>query len=475
MIKGNFIGGIEKKLKNTYAIYQPHTGEKLADIADSTKDEMLEAIEVSQQSLEEIKALSSGKRGFILYQAAQLLEQEKESFAHVIAEEACKPITASRTEVDRSIQTLLFSAEEAKRMGGEVIPLDAAKGGEGRDAYTIREPLGVVGAITPFNFPLNLVVHKVGPAIASGNTVVLKPAEQTPLTSLKLAELLCRAGLPSGAVNVVTGDGARLGKVLIEDPRVKKISFTGSPRVGTLIKNQVGLKRVTLELGSNSALYIDESAADSLHQIVPKAVQGAFAYNGQVCIHTQRIYVHKALAEPFLKAFVEETEQIHFGDPFDEETLVTSLIRKEDQQRILEWIREAVEGGAKLLTGGVPKAKGVVPTVLTQVPFDEKVSCQEVFGPVVVINPVESAQEALHHMNKSEFGLNAGIFTNNLKQSLYMAHHLEVGQVLVNDVPTTRFDHMPYGGVKSSGYGHEGVKYAIREMTRLKMISLNYQ
>ncbi|WP_257349801.1 aldehyde dehydrogenase family protein [Pseudalkalibacillus decolorationis] len=475
MVKGLFIEGMEVTPTNTYAVIQPHTEEVVAQVADATESEMQQAVDSAYKAFGEMKALSSADRAGILNRVADLLEEVKEDFARTIALEACKPITAARGEVDRSVQTLRFSADEAKHIGGEYIPLDAAKGGEGRDAYTIHEPIGIVGAITPFNFPLNLVVHKVGPALAAGNTIIVKPAEQTPLSSLKLAELFIKAGLPDGAFNVIPGDGPKLGRVLLDDSRVQKISFTGSPQVGKLIKSQAGLKRVTLELGSNSALYVDESSKDSLEDIASKAVTGAFVYNGQVCISTQRIYVHESVFEDFKQSLVSKTKKVPFGDPLDDDTMVTSLINKKSQQRILKWINEAVESGATLLTGGEAKANGILLTVLTDIRSTDKVSCQEVFGPVVILQPVKDDEEALNLMNDSDFGLNAGVFTNNLQQALAMAHGLDVGQVLVNDIPTTRFDHMPYGGVKSSGYGHEGVKYAIREMTRLKMISLNYR
>lgn len=393
----------------------------------------------------------------------------------MITAEAGKPITASRAEVDRSVQTLQFSAEEAKQIGGEYIPLSAAVGGAGRDAYTIYEPIGVIGAVTPFNFPLNLTVHKVGPAIAAGNSIVVKPAEKTPLTALKLAELFTKAGLPNGAFSVVPGDGASLVNVMLESDLVQKISFTGSPAVGKEIKNKAGLKRMTLELGSNSALYVDSSIKDQLDDLIPKTVSGAFAYNGQVCIHTQRIYVHEEIVDAFLEKFVKATEQLTFGDPMHEETEITGMINKKAKERVLEWVKEAVDGGAELLTGGVEKGNGILPTVLINVKESDKVVCEEVFGPVVVINRVKSSEEALELMNDSQYGLNAGVFTNNFKQAMHFAHELEVGQVLINDVPTLRFDHMPYGGVKASGYGHEGVKYAIKEMTRMKLISLNYK
>ncbi|WP_096437388.1 aldehyde dehydrogenase family protein [Alteribacter populi] len=471
--RGWFFEGTEQKAEQTYQVNHPHSGEILAHVAEGTKEMMTAAIASAHEAFPTVKNLSKSERAQILFQAAKLLEDEKEQAAKIISQEACKPIKAARSEVDRTVQTLQFSGEETKRLDGEYLSLDAAAGGEGRDAYTIYEPIGVVAAITPFNFPLNLTVHKVGPAIAAGNTIVIKPAEQTPLSSLYLADLLTRAGLPAGAIAVVPGEGPPLGEVMLSDDRVKKISFTGSPRVGKLLKNQAGLKKITLELGSNSAMYVDESVQD-IEAVATKAVQGAFAYNGQVCLSTQRIYVHESQIEKFTKAFIEQTSKLQFGAPESEETDVSSLINQDSRVRVLQWIEEAHEKGAKVLTGGKAEGNGVLPTVLTNVPRDVNVSCQEVFGPVVLINEVKNADEALNAMNDSDYGLNAGVFTNNLQQALKLAHQLEVGQVLVNDVPTLRFDHMPYGGVKQSGYGREGVKYAVKEMAELKMISLNF-
>ncbi|MCJ8009029.1 aldehyde dehydrogenase family protein [Lederbergia wuyishanensis] len=472
---GLYIDGKFEEAEETYELTNPYNDEVIAEVAEGQTKDMEKAIASAQEAFLTMKKMPAVERANILFAAARLLAEKKEEFAKLITAESGKPISASRAEVDRSVQTLQFSGEEAKKIAGEYIPLDAAVGGGGRDAYTIFEPIGVIGAVTPFNFPLNLVVHKVGPAIASGNAIVVKPAEKTPLTSLKLAELFTKVGLPDGVLNVVPGDGATLVGVMLEDTRVQKISFTGSPRVGTEIKSKSGLKRITLELGSNSALYVDDSVEGHLEEIVDKAIAGAFSYNGQVCIHTQRIYVHERISEKFLARFVDKTKRLKFGDPMDEDTVVTGMIDKKSQSRVLEWVKEAVEGGAKLLSGGERRDNGVLPTVLTDVKPTEKVACEEVFGPVVMINKVSDSDEALRHMNDSQYGLNAGVFTNNLKQAFHFAHELEVGQVLINDVPTLRFDNMPYGGIKSSGYGHEGVKYAVKEMTRMKMISINFK
>ncbi|MFC4736803.1 aldehyde dehydrogenase family protein [Bacillus daqingensis] len=472
--RGWFLNGEETYVDKTYDIFHPHTEDKLAQVPDSTPDMMKQAIEAAHAAFPKLKKLTKKERADMLFKAASFIEQEKEEVALTISKEACKPLKASLAEVDRTVQTLQFAGEEAKRLDGEYLSLDAAAGGEGRDAYTIFQPIGVIGAITPFNFPLNLTVHKVGPALAAGNPIIIKPSEQTPLSALYLAKVLTKSGFPKGALSVVPGDGVSLGKVLLEDDRVKKISFTGSPEVGKLIKSQAGLKRVTLELGSNSPMYVDRSITD-VETVAQKAVQGAFAYNGQVCLSTQRIYVHEEVASSFKKAFVTFTEKLRFGAPEEQETDVSSLINKRSQERVFKWIGEAVEQGASLLTGGEKKDNGITPAVLERVPATASISCAEVFGPVVLINEVRDSQEALEAMNDSHYGLNAGVFTNNLSQAMQMAHELETGQVLINDVPTLRFDHMPYGGVKQSGYGREGVKYAMREMAELKMISINYQ
>ncbi|NTZ20117.1 aldehyde dehydrogenase family protein [Paenibacillus sp. JMULE4] len=466
--KANFIGGRWKSSFFHYELKNPYDLSTIAEIPLSTPEEMEEAIAEAEQAYALMKTLSSHERSSILYRAAQLLEERAEDFTRTISLEAAKPIKTARMEVTRSIQTFLFAAEEAKRMYGESIPMDAAKGGEGKIAFTVREPIGVIGAITPFNFPLNLVAHKVAPAIASGNTIVLKPAEQTPLTSFKLAELLRDAGLPDGALNVVAGDGPTLGPVLLADERVKKISFTGSPEVGKLIRSQSGLKKITLELGSNSALIIDEQA--DLDKAVPKALTGAFTYAGQVCIHTQRIYVHEAIYDAFVERFVEAAKTLIVGAPSDEQTDVSAVVNQCSLQRITAWLDEARQSGATFLAGGEANGQVIPPTILTDVNESEKVVCQEVFGPVVIINRVASVEEAVRLTNQSRYGLNAGIFTTNLDAAFRAAQGLHVGQVMINEIPTFRADHMPYGGVKDSGIGKEGIRYAISEMTEEKLI-----
>lgn len=475
MKKGLFLSGEDKAAEKYYSVFNPHTEGLIGEAADCTPSEMSKAIEKAEEAYKKMKALTSNEKAGILFRAATILRDREEEAARIISQEACKPVTAARTEVQRTVQTLQFSGEETKRMNGEYLQLDAAEGGEGRDAYTLHESIGVVGAITPFNFPLNLVTHKVGPAIAAGNTIVVKPAEQTPFSSMLLAEILSEAGLHPGAIAIVSGDGKTLGEVMLKDERIKKISFTGSPEVGKLLKAEAGLKKMTLELGSNSPMYVDQSCRGEVSEVAEKSVKGAFAYNGQVCLSTQRIYVHEEIFDEFIQECSEKTARLQFGDPLEESTEVSSLINKKSQQRLYEWIKEAKAEGAEVLAGGEKVGNGLEPTILSNASSTSFISCKEAFGPVVIINKVKNSEEALEQMNNSRFGLNAGVFTNDLKQAVDMAHRIEAGQVLINDVPTLRFDHMPYGGVKDSGYGREGVKYAIEEMTELKMISIKYR
>ena len=393
------------------------------------------------------------------------------SAARIIALEASKPMKFALAEVDRSIQTYKFAAEEAKRIHGEMIPMDAAPGGDNRLGFTVREPIGIIGAITPFNFPMNLVAHKVGPAIAAGNTIVLKPAGQTPLSSFFIAELLHEAGLPDGVLNVVTGSGGVIGDALVTDPRIAMITFTGSPAVGIAIRNKAGLKRVTLELGSNSAVIVDRDV--NLDAIIPRCITGAFSNQGQVCISVQRIYVHEERYDEFVEKFVEATGKLIIGDPLDPATDVAAMISQKDVQRSLEWIEEARQHGASVATGGTAEGNVLKPTVLLNVDPSVQVSCKEVFAPVVLINKVKSVEEAVDLTNASDFGLQAGIYTENIRTALDAAEKLHVGGVMINDIPTFRVDHMPYGGVKQSGVGREGLKYAVEEMTEMKLIVIN--
>ncbi|MGQ8875205.1 aldehyde dehydrogenase family protein [Paenibacillus sp. TSA_86.1] len=466
-----FIGGKYTESVKYTTLQAPYSGESLAEVASASAEETEVAIAAAVKASKSMRQMPAHQRADLLYKLSAMLEERKEEAARIVALEAAKPITAARAEIDRTIETYRFAAEEAKRLTGETVPMDAAKGGEGRIGYTMRQPLGVIGAITPFNFPMNLVAHKVGPALAAGNTIVLKPAEQTPLSAYYIANLLQEAGLPDGALNVVSGEGKTIGDVLVGHPDVAYITFTGSPAVGTNIRSNAGLKRVTLELGSNAAVIVDQDA--DLDKVIPRCVTGAFTYQGQVCISLQRIYVHRAIAEQFIKRFAEAAEQVVIGDPLNEDTVVSALITAKDVQRTLEWIDEAKQAGATVAAGG--KAEGGVlrPTVLVNVPRDAKVSCQEVFAPIVVINSVGSVDEGIQHVNDSMYGLQAGVFTSDIQTALRAVDEIEAGGVMINDIPTFRVDHMPYGGVKQSGIGREGVKYATEEMTELKFVMFN--
>ncbi|MEY9979899.1 aldehyde dehydrogenase family protein [Lysinibacillus sp. RC79] len=471
MRKNLFINGDWVEAAEYTELCSPYSSEVIAEIPKANVEEVEAALVAADAARKTMANMPLYKRAIILEKLASLLEARAEEAAELIALEAAKPISTAKAEVQRTIQTYKFAAEEAKRIHGETIPVDAAPGGDGRIAYTVREPLGIVAAITPFNFPMNLVAHKVGPAIASGNTVVLKPASQTPLTSYFIGELLVEAGLPKGALNIVTGAGSLIGNKLVTDNRVKKISFTGSPAVGIGIRNQAGLKKVTLELGSNAAVIIDENV--NIDKLIPRVVSGAFAFQGQVCISVQRIYVHEKMYDLFVDKFVAATKELKLGDPLDPTTDVSALISPQDVKRTLSWIEEAKGQGAIIATGGESEGNILQPTVLLNVKTEQKVSCQEVFAPIVSVMKFTSIQEAFDQVNDSKYGLQAGIYTDNIHVALQATQKLHVGGVIINDIPTFRLDHLPYGGVKESGMGREGLKYAIEEMTEMKLVVIN--
>lgn len=472
MKKHLYINGDWKSVNTYKPLYAPYSEETLAEIAQGTEEDVQEAVTSAKNAMKKMNTLTAYDRATILEKVAQIMDERREEFAEIIAKEAAKPIRAARGEVDRTVLTYKFAAEEAKRIYGETLPLDAAPGAEGRIAYTIRKPIGVIGAITPFNFPLNLVAHKVGPAIAAGNTVVLKPADQTPLSSYALVELFEEAGLPKGALNIISGPGATVGEAIVKNDDVASITFTGSPKVGIGIKEKAGLKRVTLELGSNAAVIIDEDV-ELTDEIMERVKWGAFVNNGQVCISVQRVFVHEKRMDEFLSKLKKAMETVVVGDPMNEETDVSALISKKDVERIDMWVQEAIKEGATVLYGGKKRDERIFePTVLTNVPDHVSVQCQEVFGPVMTVNTFKEFDEAIEKVNHSRYGLQAGVFTNNLFKAMRAIDELEVGGVMINDIPTFRVDHMPYGGVKESGTGREGIKYAIEEMTEMKLVCI---
>ncbi len=446
----------------------PYDGSPVGTVYQAAAGEVDRAVAAAKAAAPLMREMTLDERSGLLRKAhARLLERQDE-FAHAISSESGKPIREARLEVSRSAATLLFSSEEAHRLKGEVVPMEAAPAGKGHWAMTVREPVGVIAAITPFNFPLNLSLHKIGPALAAGNTVVHKPASATPISAVLLAELLEECGCPKGAVNVVTGPGGAVGEQLAFHNGVAMITFTGSPEVGLRLRNLAGMKRVTLELGNNSALIVEEDA--DLEEAAARSVAGSFAHSGQVCISVQRIFVHQAVCQAFLDRFVETTRRLRIGHPLDGATDVSSLITEKEAERVESWIGEATGAGARLLLGGKRSRATLEPTVLKDVPAHARIACREAFGPVVGVNSYATLDEAIARVNDSDYGLQAGIYTRDIRKAFDTARRVHVGGFLINEIPQYRLDHMPYGGVKMSGIGREGPKYAIEEMTEPKLI-----
>jgi len=452
------------------AVFNPYLKAPVREVCQASSKDIDDAIGAAAEAFQVTRGLSAYERSAALLQIASQVEARAEEFALLITSETGKPITFSRAEVERSVFTLTTAAEEAKRLEGSVLPLDIGPQSVNRSAIVRRFPLGVISAITPFNFPLNLVVHKLGPAIAAGNTMVLKPSSNAPGTALLLGEIVDKTGLPKGSLNIIpclAGEAEQL----VTDKRVKMLSFTGSPVVGWGIKVRAGKKRVTLELGGNAGVIV---AADAdLNYAIQRIVQGSFGNAGQSCIAVQRIYVHDSIADLFIDQFVKLTRSIMVGDPMNERTVVGPMIDEQTAKKVESWIGEAVAAGARMACGGRRTGAVLEPTVLLNVDPSAKVSCQEVFAPVVTIDQFSEFREAVERVNASPFGLQAGVFTNNAADIFFAYRELEVGGVIINDSSSFRMDHMPYGGVKDSGFGREGIRYAIEEMMELKLLALN--
>jgi acyl-CoA reductase-like NAD-dependent aldehyde dehydrogenase len=449
-----------------HEVRSPYSGEPIARVPEAGAEHARRAIDAAERAMRE--PLPAHRRAEILDGVAARLRERHDEVARTISAEAGKPMKAARVEAERAISTFAMAAVEARRLAGEVVPMDASPAGVGKLAYTIRVPIGVVGAITPFNFPLNLVGHKVAPALAAGCAVVLKPAGQTPLSALLLAELETQAGLPAGWLNVLVGPSAEIGDVLVEDERVRLITFTGSAEVGWKLRERAARKKVNLELGNATPVVIEADA--DLEQAATKLAANAFAFSGQSCISVQRIYVQREAYEDFVARFVPKVETLRVGDPAEEDTDVGPVIDGDARERILSWIEEAKTDGASVLTGG-DVADGLLrPTVLADVTPEMKVSCREVFGPVCTVTPYASFDEAVELANGTEYGLQAGVFTGSLSKAIAAAAALEFGGVTVNEAPTFRADQMPYGGVKASGNTKEGPHYAVREMTEERLV-----
>jgi acyl-CoA reductase-like NAD-dependent aldehyde dehydrogenase len=452
-------------------VRSPYDGSPVGRVAQGDAALVDRAARAAQAAFESAE-FPQHERAAVLDRAAELVGERLEDLALTIAAEAGKPLKTARAEASRCVDTLTFSATEARKLTGGTVPMEASPAGAGKLGVMLRVPYGVVGAISPFNFPLNLVAHKLGPAIAAGNAVVLKPAGQTPLSALKLAAILCEAGLPESWLSVVPGPGSEVGNAIVEHELTRALTFTGSAGVGWGIRSRVPHKKVNLELGSNAPLIVHadgdwEAAAD-------KASLHAFSHAGQSCISIQRILVHADVADAFGERLVANTEALRVGDPLDPETDVGPLISPGDRDRVKRWVEEAVEGGAELLTGGelVDEGRCLAPTLLASPPHEAKVWCEEIFGPVATIDRYSDFDEALRMANDSKFGLQAGVFTRDVGRGLQAARTLEFGGVLINEVPTFRADQMPYGGVKDSGNTREGPAFAIYELTEERFVTL---
>ena len=452
-------------------VVNPYDDSVIGVVPEARSVEVDRAVVAARKGFAEVSHLPAYQRSEILARTADFILRDKEQIAGIIAREAGKSWKYALAEAERSAETFRFAAMEAKASHGEIVPMDASAVSVGRFGFYMRVPIGIIGAITPFNFPLNLVAHKVAPAIAAGNSLILKPATKTPLSSIKLAELLTEAGLPAGGLNLVIGSGVTVGNRLVEDERLAMITFTGSPPVGRGIKARCGLKRVTLELGSNSPTIIEEDA--DVDAAVGRCVVGSFANSGQVCISVQRIFVNRIRYDEFLAKFVAATRKLRVGDPMDKSCDIGPMISRKELERALAWLEEAKRMGARIQTGGDVIGNCLNPTILTGVTRDMQVVCSEVFAPIVSVLPYDTFDEALDMADDSVYGLQAGVYTKDIGKAFKAVKRLDVGGVIINDVPTFRVDHMPYGGNKESGLGREGLRYAMEEMTNIKMVCFN--
>jgi len=471
--RGVLIGGRWRTTGNTAEVRNPYDGSLFATVHRADAPLMDAAIAAAQKAFEKTRSLTIYERVTILERMVGGLRRRAEEIARVIMFESGKPITLARAEVARGISTFDLAAREVHRLEGETLPLDITAVGKGHLGITRRFPLGPVAAITPFNFPLNLVAHKVAAAIAVGNSVVLRPASQTPVTSLLLGEVAMEAGIPEGALNVVPSP-IEQAEQLVADERIKMISFTGSPDVGWPLKTKAGKKKVALELGGNCAAIVATDA--DLDLAFPRLAAGAFGYAGQSCISVQRIIVHRSIYDEFLEGFLREVDrEVGVGNPADEHVICGPLITANDANRVEQWCEEAIRNNGQRLLGGKREGNVIWPTVLAKVPVGMRVNAQEVFGPVVTLAPYDSFDQAIELVNDSRYGLQAGVFTRDVNRIFQAFERLDVGGLIANDYPTFRVDNMPYGGIKDSGFGREGVKYTMQEMTEPKLLVLNIQ
>lgn len=452
----------------SFEVRSPYSGQPVARIARAGAEETRRAVDAAERAMRE--PLPPWRRADILERISQLLRERGEELAQIICAEAGKPLKAARVEASRAVNTYALAAGEARRLTGDSVPITGTQSGDGHAAWTVRVPIGVIGAISPFNFPLNLVAHKLAPALAAGCAVVHKPASQTPVSALRLAAIAEEAGLPAGWLSVLPGRAGDVGDALVEDDRVRMLTFTGSAEVGWGLRARAPRKKVALELGNASPVIVEADA--DLDLATSKVATHAFSYAGQTCVSIQRVYVHQDVVEDFVARLVPKVEALQVGDPGDESTDVGPVIDAGNRDRIQAWIEEAVAGGAEVVTGGAQDAGLIRPTVLKNVRPEMKVSCQEIFGPVCSVVSYGSLEDAFEQANATEYGLQAAIFTRSLQPALKASGRLDFGSVMINEAPEWRVDQMPYGGTKASGNTKEGPAYTIREMTEERLIVL---
>lgn len=451
-------------------VINPYTNEVFATVAYGKKEHLLEALDKATEAFNKTRKIPSYKRAEILLSIADQLRENLDEFAETIVQESGKPLFYAKGEVKRCINTFTIAAEECKRIQGQFFSLDAVSTGENRYAITQYFPEGVILGITPFNFPLNLVAHKIAPALAVGAPIILKPAPKTPLSALMLGKLIANTEWPKEAISIIPCEPSELSP-LIEDDRIKVLTFTGSAQVGWSLKKRCGKKKIILELGGNAGVIVNKDS--NLQYAAKRCVMGSFAYSGQVCISVQRIFVQEEVFDDFIKFFKEETEKLVIGDPLDPKTTFSVMVNKDNAIRIENWVDEAKKAGAQVLVGGERKNCYYPPTALTKVPEQEKIVCLEAFGPLVVIEKYQEFNQALTAVENSEFGLQCGVFTQDISNALKAFEEINVGGVMINDVPTFRVDQMPYGGNKNSGFGREGIKYSMEEYCQIRLLMIN--
>ena len=465
------IGNELTKGTSVIPVVNPFTGEPFAEVCLADSIEIDKAINLAEEAFKKTRVLPSYQRSRICAEVASGIQDRSDEFSKIIAQESGKPLIYARVEVARSVSTFEIASQEALRLDGEMLTLDITESAHGKAGLTRRFPIGPIAGISPFNFPLNLVAHKVAPALACGNPIIIKPASSTPLTALLLGEIVQNTQAIEGSLSVLPCT-SKNATPLVEDPRLKMVTFTGSPNVGWDIKKRAGRKKVVLELGGNAGVIVEPDAEIDL--AAKKIAFGAFVYSGQVCISIQRVYIHASKYDDFLESLISETQAFRPGDPLDEKVTMGPMIDLENAERIESWVNEAVAEGAKIQTGGKRDKSYYPPTILTNVNPNLPVACSEAFGPILIVNSYTNFNDAIKAVNNTDFGLQAGVFTNNMNKALGAFNQLDVGGVVINDIPTFRVDNMPYGGVKDSGFGREGIKYSLREMTEIKLLVYNH-